>query len=67
MKKLLALVLCVMMFVAIIPSSAFAYNKASSGSAYIGNTDDNADGWYDVKKNKDAIDDLKDAIAGIAK
>ena len=62
MKKLLALVLCVMLFVSIIPTSAFAYNSASADSKYIGDAETLADGWYPVATNKDAIDDLKDAM-----
>jgi len=66
MKKLLALVLCVMLFVSIVPTSAFAYNAATAQSKYIGaDSGTNADGWYGVKTNKDAIDDLKDAIDGM--
>jgi len=62
MKKLLALVLCVMLFVSIIPTSAFAYNSSSANSKYIGDAETLADGWYPVATNKDAIDDLKDAM-----
>ena len=60
MKKLLAMILCVVMVLSLAPA-AFAYNAADT-SEYIGNVEENADGWYGVAVNKEAIDDLKDAM-----
>jgi hypothetical protein len=53
MKKLLALILCVMMFVAIIPTAAFA--ESISGGVVPSNS-----GWYDKQVSVQAIKDLKD-------
>jgi len=51
MKKLLALILCVMMFVAVIPTAAFA------DTVYTANS-----GWASKSASKDAIDSAKDNI-----
>ena len=56
MKKLLALILCVMMFVAVIPTAAFAAD--AEAWKVVG---DNS-GWYAASVNKQAISDLEDAI-----
>ena len=56
MKKLLALVLCVMLFVSIIPTAAFADDWQVVGSKSV------SGGYYAAKVNKSAIDDLKDAM-----
>jgi hypothetical protein len=53
MKKLLALILCVMMFVAIIPTAAFA--ESISGGVVPSNS-----GWNDKQASVQAIKDLKD-------
>ena len=53
MKKLLALILCVMMFVAIIPTSAFA--ASISGGVVPSHS-----GWNDKQASVQAIKDLKD-------
>ena len=50
MKKLLALILCVMLFVSVIPTAAFA----AEGASY--------DGWLTTKESKDAISAAKKGI-----
>jgi len=69
MKKLLALVLCVMMFVAVIPTAAFAADSRTDAQKGwnptwpVGGTHNDAKaGWYSSQTNKNAIDDLNDAI-----
>ena len=57
MKKLLALILCVMMFVAVIPTAAFAdVNYPTAGAAYT------TEGKFDTKAIKDAVTTANDAI-----
>ena len=51
MKKLLALILCVMLFVSVIPTSAFAAVDIKTAS-----------GWAPKKDSADAVDAAKDAI-----
>ena len=58
MKKLLALILCVMMFVAVIPTAAFA--DSISGGAVPSNP-----GWNAKRDSIDAIKDLKDDITAM--
>ena len=57
MKKLLALVLCVMLFVSIIPTSAFA-----AWPGKVVGSKNTSGGYYAVQDNRDAIDALNDAI-----
>ena len=61
MKKLLALILCVMMFVSIIPTAAFAdYAKVAT-------TADSGTGYISKTEAKDATDAAKDAIETMLK
>jgi len=63
MKKLLALILCVMMFVAVIPTAAFATETWDPEFEVGGTNNTEVNGWFKASVNKDAIDDLNDAIA----
>jgi hypothetical protein len=70
MKKLLALILCVMMFVAVIPTSAFAASKVvGSGSTVASFTTvpdkvDKFDSVYNAKKAVEAASDAIQAMYG---
>ena len=66
MKKLLALILCVMMFVAVIPTAAFAvtpYTEATSGGDFKMAWASSSYSKTLVKSNKDAIDTMLKGIA----
>lgn len=62
MKKLLAMILCVMMFVAVMPTSAFAAHNTVVSTAASGAE---LDGWADKYDSKTYIKDLKDDMAAM--
>ena len=60
MKKLLALILCVMLFVSVIPTAAFAatITVSAGGTTVVGSKS----GWADKSVSKDAAKAARDAI-----
>jgi uncharacterized protein YcnI len=58
MKKLLALILCVMLFVSVIPTSAFAYTSVSGDGTAAKNADDLSPNFKSVATAKKAITNL---------